>query len=51
MQVLVGFDGGGMIAVFPEWPMSILALIVFLRGAAGDEMHALRNDARPCVFD
>jgi hypothetical protein len=29
MQVVVGFDRGGVITVFPERPVSVLALIVF----------------------
>ena len=50
MQVLVGFNGNGVITILPERPMSILALVVFLRGAAGDEIHTLRNHVRACVF-
>ena len=36
MQVLVGFDRSSMIAVFPECALPVLALVVFLRGAASD---------------
>ena len=50
MQVLVGFDRCGVIAVFPKRPLAVLALVVFLRGATGDELHALGNNVRPCVF-
>ena len=36
MQVLVGLNRGGVIAVFPERSLPVFALIVFLGGAAGD---------------
>src|SRR5262245_47137249 len=51
MQMLVGFNSGGMIAIFPEGPLSPLALVVFLRRAASDELHALSNHVSACVFD
>ena len=42
MQVLVGFDCGGMVTVFPKRSLAVFALVVFLRRAAGNELHALR---------
>ena len=36
MQVLVGLNCSGMVAVFPERSLPIFALIVFLGGAAGN---------------
>jgi len=40
-----------MIAIFPQRSLPILALIVFLRGASGDQLHAFGDDVRACVFD
>jgi hypothetical protein len=42
MQVLVGLNCGGMVAVLPALPS--FALVVLLRGAAGDELDALSYD-------
>ena len=36
LKVFVGFDGGGMITVFPKRAMPVLALVVLLRGSACD---------------
>ena len=44
MQLFVGFDRRRVIAVFPERPMPILPLVVFLRSSPGDELHALRDN-------
>jgi len=41
MQVLVDLDGGGVITIFPECALLAFAQVVFLRCAAGDELHAL----------
>ena len=38
MQVFIGFDGGSVIAIFPERSLPILALVIFLRGATGDQL-------------
>ncbi len=51
MQVLVGFDRGSVITVFPKRAMSLLAVIVFLRRPAGDQLHALGYDIPACVFN
>ena len=51
MQMLVGFDSSGVITILPERPVSILALVIFLRSAPGDELHTLGNDVWPCVSD
>ena len=40
MQVLVGFNGGGVITIFPECALPAFALVVFLRSATRDELHA-----------
>jgi hypothetical protein len=44
MQVLIGFDSGRVIAIFPERSLPILALVIFLRGATrvtdeGEKRH------------
>ena len=39
-----------MRTVFPEPSVSIFALVVFLRGAPGDELHALGYDVPASVF-
>jgi hypothetical protein len=49
--VLVGFNSGGVITVFPERAMPVLALIVFLRRSPGDQLHALGYDIPACVFN
>ena len=36
MQVLVGVNCGCMVAVLPERRLASFALVIFLRGAAGD---------------
>ena len=51
MHVLVGFDRSCVITVLPECPLTILALIVLQCSPSGDELHALSNDIRACVFD
>jgi hypothetical protein len=51
MQVLVEFDSGGMITIFPKRSLTILALIVRLRGATSDELHALSDYVFACVFN
>jgi len=38
-------------SIFGERSLPILALIVFLRGASGDQLHTFGVDARSCVFD
>ena len=50
MQMLVGLDGGGMIAVFPKCAMPVLALIELLHGSARDELHTRRDNVSACVF-
>ena len=51
MQVLVGFDSGGMVAIFPERTLRTPPLVVLLRGAPCDELDALSDYVWPCVFD
>ena len=43
--MLTGFYGGGMIAIFPESPFPLFALVIFLSCAAGDQLHGRRNAA------
>jgi hypothetical protein len=50
MQMIGDLNGGSMISVFSERPMSVLALILFLRRPAGDELHALDYDIPASVF-
>ena len=51
MQVLVRFDGRGMVTVLPERPVAPFALVVLLCRAASDELHALSNHVLARVFD
>ena len=51
MQVLVGLSGSGMLAIFPECSLLTLSLVVLLGSAAGDELHAFRDNVCACVFD
>ena len=51
MQMLVGLNRCGVIAVFPKCALPPFPLIVFLRGSSSDELHALGNDVWPGVFD
>ena len=50
MQVLIGFDGGSVIAIFPERSLPILALVIFLRGATRDQLDALGYDISASIF-
>ena len=51
MQVLVDLDGGGVITIFPERTLRTPALVVLLRGAPCDELHAVSNYVWAGVFD
>ena len=42
-QMLPGFHGGGVIAIFPEGPSPILPEIVFLSGSAGRQLDGFRD--------
>jgi hypothetical protein len=44
VQVLVSRDRRRMIAIFPECAMASFPLIVFLPSAAGDQLHAIRDN-------
>lgn len=50
MQVLVGVNGCGVVAILPERSLAILALVVLLSCTAGDELHTLRYNVCPRVF-
>ena len=43
MEVFVGLDGGSMVSIFPEGSLPAFALVVFLRSATRDELHALSD--------
>jgi hypothetical protein len=45
--MFVGLDGGSVIAVFPERSLPVLALVISLRGAAGNELPSLSDNVRP----
>jgi hypothetical protein len=51
MQVLVDLDGRGVITIFPERALHSPALVVLLRSAPCDELHALSNYVWSRVFD
>jgi hypothetical protein len=42
--MLVSLNSGSVIAILPERTLLAFALVVFLRRAPGDELHALGND-------
>ncbi len=44
VQVVVSLDRRRMIAVFPECAVVSFPLIVFLPSAAGDQLHAVRDN-------
>lgn len=51
MQVLIGLDGCGVVAVFPESTQSAFALIVGLCRATRDQLHMARAmTASPVSF-
>ena len=49
--MFVGFNSGSVVTVLSKRPLTALALVVFLRGAPGDELHALGDDVASGVFD
>ena len=51
MQVLIAFNSGGMITVLPERPLPSFALVVFLFGAAGNQLHTSGDNVWTGVFD
>ena len=51
MQMFVGLNSRSVVAIFPERSLPSFALVVFLRSAAGDELHALSNHVFACVVD
>ena len=48
--MIVGFDGGRVVTVFPEGTFAHFSLVVVLRSASGNQLHALRNDVGGAVF-
>ena len=51
MQMLVSLNSGSVVAIFPVCALPTLALVVFLRRATRDELHALSDDVCSSVFD
>src|SRR5581483_10550749 len=51
MQMLVCFNGCGVVAILPERAFPPFAPVVFLPSTPGDKLHALGNDLSPGVFD
>ena len=51
MQVLVSFDGGGMIAIFPERSLLTFSVVLLLGRAPCDELHALHYNVCASVFN
>jgi hypothetical protein len=43
MQMLVGVNGRCMLAIFPERALLAFSLVVLLRRATSDELHALTD--------
>ena len=41
-QVCIGVNGGGVVAVLPECALALFALVEFLGGPSGNQLHALR---------
>lgn len=50
-QIIVAIDASGMVAIFPERATPLLALVVFLPGAACDQLHAAGDFATALVLD
>jgi hypothetical protein len=50
MQVLIGFDSGSVIAIFPESSLPSLALVIFLCGTTRDQLDALGYDISDSIF-
>ena len=44
MQMLVGLNSGGVIAIFPERALLAFALIVLLPSPASDQLHAIGDN-------
>jgi hypothetical protein len=51
MQMLIGFDSRCVISILPKGSLPRFSLVVFLRGAPRNELHALGNNVRACVLD
>ena len=51
MQVRIGFDGRGVIAVFPKGAQARFPAVVVLRNSSRSELHAPGNDAFLRVLD
>ena len=49
--MIVRINRGGMVTIFPEGPVPHFALVVFLRGAVSNSLHAADDDVRASVFD
>src|SRR5258708_13513119 len=51
MQVRIGFDGGGVIAVFPKRAQARFPAVVALRRSSRSKLHAAGDDAFLRVLD
>jgi hypothetical protein len=51
MQMFVSLNHCGVIAIFPERSLFTFPLVVFLRSAPGDELHALSDYILARVFN
>jgi len=51
VQVRIGFDGGGVIAVFPESAQARFPAVVVLRRSSRSKLHAPGNDGFFRVLD
>ena len=51
VQVMIGFDCRGVIAVFPECAFALLAQVVLLCSATCDKLNALGDDIGPAVLN
>jgi hypothetical protein len=50
-EILTGIYGCDIIAVFPESPGSLFALVKLLAGSAGDQLHALGNSIAAAIIE
>lgn len=49
--MIVSFNGSGMIAVFPESSLALLAFIEFLGGSPGNQLKAFGDNIRRAIDD
>jgi hypothetical protein len=49
--MLTALNGGGMVAVLPKSTFPALSLVVFLRSAAGNQLHGLGYHFPTCLVE